>query len=334
MLLTIDAEKGPNVRKALLSSFLLSIFASALIACGDDDGGVVPDAGDPSDAGETPTDGGSDPVEVCPDDGPDPEGLMGECCYRHSNADRLANPEFRVSGLNITRPASLGNVIVQSALKTSLEDELFNWLIRLEGLGESDDVRIVTGYGARNEDATFSFADGNAPEPGDPNRWDPSETDQAMLDGETVSTPLINEFISLPIFEEDEVTVSLELPLTTIELIRMEMSVDRTCVGERTRPRYDTSHAEVRTFVRIEDSKGTVNFPGLSAQLCNFIRGHAAYEGDCEEVPVADWTYKPDAICEEDGCREANEGECATPDTCNAWTVQAQFAAHGVEITD
>lgn len=304
---------------------------SGLIACGDDDGGGT-DSGTPGtdgggeDAGETMV----DPPE-CPsgDNIPDEEGLMGACCYRVSNADRLANPEFRVSALRITEPTSLSSALVRGALNDAIDEERFNWLIRVGGAEMDGAITVETGYGERNMDATFAFTMGGAPAPGDPDRWNPLTAD-ATLAGETITADALSGAFTVPIFEDDLETLSLELPLQAFELQMANMSEDRSCIGLRDGRVYQTSEGTIRTYITIADAMaGRVVIPPIDTTLCNFVAGMAASSDPCTDTPRADWPVPPNALCEDGVCTET----CDVAD-CNAWRIAGGFGAHGVEIAD
>lgn len=319
--------EGLKMRNLLGVGFSMALLLALGAGCGDDAGGAA-DAAPDAAADATPA------AVICPAEGPDPEGLSGPCCARRDNSDRRAAPEFRLSGLSLSQPRSIGNPIVRSALNSALESELFNWLIRVEGADADGAVTITTGYGVRNADNTFSFADGDAPGPGDPDRWNP-ESAAGTLAGELITTELVSGTLVIPVFEEDGETVAIELPLSSLELLGMEMSHDRSCVGDRLSVRYDTRQAQVRTFMTVEAAlAGRISIPPIDSSLCNFIRGAASSEVECTEVPQSEWDLKPDAICDAAGCREAGDAseECDPDSTCNAWVVLGEFAAHAIEI--
>lgn len=316
------------MRRSLWLSFVLAV---GLAGCGNDGNGTPGEDGGTTDTGVT------DPCEDLREVAPDPEGLMGPCCYRKSNADDLANPEFRIAGVDLQTPPSIGNPVVAVALAEPIDEEIFNWLLRIEGAGADGDVMITTGYGLRNPDATFRFADGDAPtaDGGDPARWDPVN-EPGTLEGETVTSQPASETIVLPVFDEAGETVQIELPLKSLELEMANMSEQRSCIGERARTSFDTSQGFVRTFITVEDAKaGRIEIPGFMNTLCNLIAGRgASAEGDCDSVDRSEWMYTPDSLCEGITCTEdPGDGSVCDPMTdCNAWLVTGGFAAQGVEI--
>ena len=313
--------------------FLGMAIAGLAFGCGDDDGVDPVDSGtSDSGGGETdsgPPEDGAVPVANCPDGQPDQEGLMGGCCYRAANTgDRAAAPEFRVAGLVISAPGSLSNILIAGALQNALDEERGNWVMRIEGADADGEITITTGYGARNEDATFSFTMDAAPAPGEPGRWNPV-SGTGTLTGEEITVPAIPAGFTVPIFEDGE--LSLELPLQALEITSLEMSENRSCVGSRGPARYVTG-GSLSTFITVEAAKARrVEIPPISNSMCNLIAGMSSFEGDCDERPQAEWMVPPNSTCNEDGTCTA--GGCAPAD-CNAWQITSDFAAQGVEITD
>jgi len=305
--------------------------AGLSVGCGDDDSGSSVDAGP---VGETDGGEGSDAGPVmagdCPSGEaiPDVEGLMGPCCARVSNADRMDMPELRVSALTLTQPGSLGNPIVRGVLNGAIDEERFNWLMRATVSG--GEVTVETGYGQRQSDATFSFVEGGAPSPGDPDRWNPVSLD-GTLTGETIEVPPLPAAFSVPIFEEDATTLIIELPLNQFQVEMATLSEDRTCIGLRsaTGRSYDTSQGVISTYVTVADAmEGRVEVSPFDTSLCRFIAGLGNGETPCTEEPLDSWMFPPDATCDDDGaCNTDCSGE-----TCNAWLVRGNFSAHGVEI--
>lgn len=309
--------------------------------CGDDDGGT--DSGPGVDGGDEDTGPGEDsgPGGMCDNtpaamaaDCPDGAGTVGACCARVSNESRSDAPEYRVSGLRILEPATLSAGLVRSALQDALDEERFNWLIRVTGAGADGDVSIETGFGTANGDDTYSFTSGAAPAPGDPNRWDP-QTVMGTLSGEEIIAPALTSTFTVPILEDDGVAVVLELPLQAFELNCAAMTDSRTCIGQRNGTVYQTEHGSLQTYITVEDAMaGNVSIPPIDTSLCNFIAGMAAEAGPCTDVAQADWPTQPNAICSAGTCMDADDGACDPAADCNAWRVSGGFAAQGVEITD
>lgn len=302
-----------------------------MIGCGDDDtGGTDTDIGTDTSTGDTSVD--APPVTVpCPPEAPDGDGLMGACCYRKAQDDP-AEVELRLAGIKINSPSTLGNVVVRGLLNDALDTETFNWLMKVEGGAADGDITVQTGYGDRQADTTFSFASGIAPMPGAADRWDPVTID-GTISGETVSTPVATGRFTVPILDEDD-NPTIELPLNSPELNNLTLSENRSCVGARTGTVYSTMDGEITMFIRVDDADAVMlDVSVISTSLCNFIRGGDSTEmASCTTFPQDTWTVKPDAICDDAGVCDNADGACDPDTTCNAWTLNANFAAHGVEI--
>lgn len=301
-----------------------------LLAGCPDSGEDGPDGGDPGVDAPPAVCGldmdGPTPAN-CPPDAPDREEMCGACCWRASNADRLDGPELRQSALRLRTPSSLSNVIVAGLLTAAIDEERFNWALRMSISGS--DVTLEHGHAERNDDGTFSFVTGEAPPPGDPNRWDPA-TVTGTLTGDTVHVQA-DDTVTLASINPDG-SVSVEMPLRQLDL-ELTFSHDRTCVGERRISSYGTDDAMFTTYIAVEDAVGLpVTVPGaIDTTLCMFLAGRQAEEtGTCSDTPQQDWPVPPNATCDDSGC---SLGGC-TPATCNAYQVTAEFALQGVEITD
>lgn len=309
------------------------IASLALGGCGDDSGGSNGD-----------TDGSveedSSVSVMCPEEAPDQgAGLMGACCYRKEQGAAADRVDLRLSSLNIETPASLSNQVVQDIIRAAFAQETFSWLLSAEGASADGDVTITTGFADRNEDASFSYAVDNAPtEDGAADRWNPAEFTGA-ISSDTITGSYDGEII-LPLggrddpSTEDKETV-LELPLQGIELTKVELSSNRSCVGSYSRSGgYNVESGEFSTYVRVEAAaEGTIDVLPGKVSLCNFI-GEIQSASNCEEVSRAQWDNPPNALCGESGC-EADPGNGSVCDPladCNAWVMRAKFAAMGVEV--
>ena len=306
---------------------MLGLAGFALGGCGDDDGDTT-DSTPPMDMGDTGTDAG--PVEVlCPQNVPNPDEQMLPCCYRVSNADRLDAPEFRVTNLQISEPAgtALVSPSVLNILAQAVEEERFNWLMQATVVG--NEVTVNTGYGEYDEaTGVYSFVDGVAPGPGDPDRWNPVVI-MGTLEGDTFSAPPVPGAFAVPIFNETGDALDLELPLNSFEVISATFSDDRSCIGERVDGRqlyqnYVTG-GQVRTFITVEDARISIVTQLAGASLCNLISG-----ADCDATAPADWRSPPDGFCDAGGV--CDSCDFAATGDCNAWEIVGSFAAAGVEI--
>lgn len=299
----------------------ISVSGVAFAGCGDDDG-PTPDSG--TDSGGD-TDGGM--VECAL------EGQTGPCCYRQSNESQLADPELRIAFLALEQPPVLASPIIANILNEAVREERFNWLIRLEDAAADGAVTITTGYGRKSPTNTFGFAMGDADMPGDPNRWDPQSI-AGTLAGESVSTEPLAEVFTVPV-QDDDGSVILELPLRGFRLVNATLSEQRSCIGRAVNAtRFDATSGEVETYITVEDAKaGEVNAGGITASLCNILRG-ALGDGlnDCDATPRAEWATPPNSTCDEAGACTFGGG--CTAETCNAWQVVGGFAAQGVDITN
>lgn len=252
---------------------------------------------------------------TCPEGAPDRAGLMGECCYRLSNATRP--PELRISALRFSTPATLSAGLVRSAISDMIDEERMNWLLRFDADGEL----LQTGHGFRNTDGTFSFACGDASSPGDPNRWDARLVAAELSDDAFSSAPAARLGIATT-------GVGFEFPFREARFECANLSVARTCVGTRNGSVYQTDHGSIEAFITVEDAAAIpVRIPPIDSSVCNFIAGMASETRACTEVPTSSWPVPPNAACDATGCSTS-----CTGDACNAWRVQAGFGAHGVEI--
>jgi len=326
---------------------LFCVFA-LLAASGCDDGST-----DPADSGTGTTDAGMfcqtppdlpegtppDPGSVtCPDEGtPAPGEQMGTCCWRHSNADQTGTPELRLSYIDIVGPAGspLASQTVRRVLNEAVQEETFNWLIRTEGAEADGDVTITTGFGRRTADGTYEFSQGSAG--GDPDLWCPV-TIPAALAGETVTSNAIDGSITVPIFNEEGTEVQVELTLRNVAIEEATFGEDRSCVGwQSSRPFTYVPQGIITGYVEVEPARtGIISTPGVMTTVCSALAGSLSLTY-CDDTDQADWSIKPDALCDASGCR-ANEpcGDdvCDPATECNAWRFVAHFAANGVDITN
>jgi hypothetical protein len=325
-----------------------SAAAVLVLGCDGDGGG--------EDGGTTPTDAGPvcqtppelregtrpDPSEVtCPDDmgTPAPEEQMGTCCWRHSNADQLDTPEFRLTYIEIVGPAGspLSSTTVRRVLNESVQFEEFNWLFRVEGAEDDGPVNIVTGFGRRMADGTYQFSQGSAGSEGDPDAWCPVEV-PATLTGDTVTSDPIDGSITVPVFDDAGVEVQIELTLRNIAVQRGTLGEDRSCIGWNvSRPFTYQPGAVLTGFVEVEPSREQViRAPGVETNVCAALAGSLSLDY-CDVNDQSEWAIKPDSLCDETGCRANTpcEADVCDPATeCNAWRFVAHFAGAGVDITN
>ncbi len=306
---------------------------------GTDAGPVAHDAGCPMvpalQEGTPP-----DPPIACPDtDTPAPEEQMGSCCWRHSNADQLDTPEFRLTYLNIVAPmgSALASSTLTRILAESMQQEHFNWLVRGEGSGGDGPITITTGFGRRQADGTYAFASGSAGPDGDPDSWCPVTMD-ATLTGEEVSSTAIEGAITVPIFDTTGTALQLELTLRQVAIDTATMSEDRSCIGWNM-PRNFTYFPEgqLSGYIEVASARdGMIDVPPVVTTVCAAIAGSLSDATYCDR-DQSEWATMPDSLCDESGCRTnapCSSDICDPATTCNAWRIVAQFAAAGVDITN
>ncbi len=306
--------------------------AASLGACGDDENNTDTDSGTKPD---------SSVMVDCPEEAPDQgAGLMGGCCYRKeqgANADRV---DLRLSSLDIETPPVLANSTVQTIVSAAFSQETFSWLLTVEGASQDGAVTITTGFADRNQNDTFSYALNNAPtEDGAADRWNPAEF-EGTIANDTVTGRYDGEII-LPLGGRDDPETPnketvLELPLQGIELTKIELSENRSCVGSYSRSGgYTVDSGAFQTFVRVAAAaEGTIDVLG-DISLCNFVGGIQS-QSNCEEVARTEWDNPPNSLCDESGCVEdtGDNDVCDPLVDCNAWVMRANFAAMGVEVSD
>ncbi|MEM9193478.1 MAG: hypothetical protein AAGF12_30165 [Myxococcota bacterium] len=281
--------------------------------CGDDDGSTP-------DSSTTDAQADATAMTVCPDDGPDADGLMGPCCFRKSNAATPDALEFRMAGIAVSQPTSLASPVVEGVLSTALNSELFNWLLTAQITGT--DVMITTGFGRRANDSTYSFDDTG---------MFPPVNITGALNGESITTPAVEGSVDLPVFTEDGMTLQIVLPIANVEITNMTLTEDRSCVGVFAAGSYRTMDGSVQGFITVDDAKsGVVAIGSVNTSLCALT----AQTGDmsCDDVPQAMWQSKPDSLCMGDPIT-CTQGGCDPDTECNAWQLVAGFSAHGVEVT-
>lgn len=261
----------------------------------------------------------------CPSSSPTPvEDQLGACCYRVANADRKAKAEFRVAGLDFVKPESLGNAVLDSIVATYIDGERFNWIWKLDGADQDGEITVQTGSSTRREDGSFEFASGSGAVP-----WGPV-TFTATLTGESWTGGPVKEPIAVLAYSTTT-GLDAELPIREVTVSKALMSDDRNCIGSRGLTIYDTGDGELSGFIRLDDAaKVDVSMGGLSpTPLCMLLLGLPSRDGECEDIPRSEWTYPPDAICDEVGCKDS---DCDPQTTCNAWLVHGKFAAQAVKV--
>lgn len=313
---------------------LLYCGALALVACS-----TTPA---PTDAPVTPSDtpGADAPVtRMCPTTNvPDPDMQTLPCCYRDSQADTLSAPEMRLRYIEISSPAApspLGGSAVQDILNTALQEETFNWLFRTTGADADGPIDIVSGFGRRNAaTGTYRFSAGMADPAMDPDTYLPI-TLTANLTGETVTSAPVTDALTVPIFDEAGLVVQIELVLHSVQILSTTLSESRSCIGSYvSRGNFDTA-ATLAGFIQVDEARmGTIMVAGISASLCGVVAGSITDAMYCETNPQSAWMVMPDSMCDAGGvCMRNGMGvTCDPATTCNAWYLEADFAAVGIDI--
>ncbi len=274
-------------------------------------------------------------------------GVAGEgpCCYRDSQADALDAPELRLRYIDILAPegSPLMSLVLLSVLNDALALNTFAWLIRVEGADGDGPVNVVTGFGLNNPDGTYTFPTGTTADPLDLPRYAPVML-AGTLTGEVVTTDRFDGSLTVPVLNTEGTDVQLELVLRNIRVTRSELSAERSCIGAAApRGRYTTA-AELDGFIEVESARtGMVVSGPVMTTVCAAIAGDLSDAAYCDQ-PQSAWATQPDSLCDAAGCTRNAEGMEDLCDTagdsttglpaCNAWRLVAEFAAHGVEITD
>jgi hypothetical protein len=162
--------------------------------------------------------------------------------------------------------------------------------------------------------------------------WAPV-TLMGTITGETVMTGAFDGALTVPIFNEEMTTVQIELQLEHMSVLSSTMSESRSCIGTlRNAVTFDTA-ATLGGFVTVASARaGMIMYPGIEASLCGVVAGSLLDPAYCDQ-PQADWMVQPDSICDASGCqRNGMGGTCDPATTCNAWYLEADFAAVGVDI--
>lgn len=313
------------------TTWLLLVGALALAACN-----TTPA---PTDAPIAATD--APVVLMCPTSGvPDPTMQTLPCCYRASQEDHLDAPEMRLRYIDITSPADpspLAGVTVGTILNTALTDETFNWLFRTTGADADGPVEITTGFGRRNPaTGTYRFSLGAAGTEGDPDTYLPI-TIPATLTGDSVTSAPVLTPLTVPIFDEAGTTVQIELVLHSVQILATTLSADRNCIGAlMTNRGVFTTGATLGGYILVSEAlAGTIMVGAITSSLCGVVAGDIANPTYCTDTAQGAWAVPPDSMCDVAGvCHRDGEGgvDCDPATTCNAWYLEADFAAHGIDI--
>ncbi|UJR81786.1 Hypothetical protein I5071_38460 [Sandaracinus amylolyticus] len=340
--------------KGRIGLAMIALAGALSVGCGDDDGSTGGTDAGQADAGCTPmtpptlpTEDPPTDVECTAPDGGTPG--MGACCYVDSQSDVQEAPELRLRYLEISAPegSALTGPVLLGVLNNALEKGTFAWLIRVEGADADGEVTVRTGFGVKAEDGTYAFPTGDGSDPlgvDDVERYGPAEI-PGTITGERVVTERHTGSVVVPVLNEAETDVQLELELRNIQVIEGELNSERSCVGwQSSRGRFQTG-AILDGFIEVESARqGMVVSGPVMTTVCAAIAGLLTQANYCEENPQSMWITQPDSLCtetgctanascEEDVCDRGGDSTTGLP-ACNAWRLVAQFAAQGVEITN
>lgn len=303
---------------SLVSSFAFSSLA-LLAACSSSNSTVDAATEDAGAGGD-----GSTGSTTCPEP---------MCCFRVSQAANQDAPELRIRFIDVQQPANspLAQTIVETVLNQAFERETFNWLVRFTGAASDGPIEIMTGFGIRNADGSFTFDTGMyAP------AVIPGTIANNVVNSDVYPGPLV-----VPVYDTAGTMLQIEFPLRDLSIHDQTLTAERSCVGRR-QGRSFVPGAELRGYVSVEDAMGRmINVPPVTATLCDVLAGEISTPmGEtsyCVRTPRTSWAAPPDSLCDTTGCSENAEGMtdvCDPATTCNAWHLVAQFAANGVEIND
>jgi hypothetical protein len=275
----------------------------------------------------------------------------GACCYRQSQMG-VADPELRLRWLNVDAPVGspLMTPLINGVLNSALGAETFNWLFRVEGADTPGPVTIVTGFGIRNMDGTFSFPLGDGVGMfGDP-RFLPAMI-PGNITGEVVTSERYDGSIVVPVLNTEGTAIQLALELRGVRVIGGEFGSDRSCVGYgggRGASLF-TTPGILEAFIEVEPSRTAmvVNGPVMTTVCAAIATPATAALGTTYcDMPQADWANQPDSLCGAAGCEQNAGGGCDETvcdrggdsttglPACNAWLLVSHFAAQGISITN
>lgn len=311
------------------SLLMTSILALALAGC-DGNGGT--------DSGMPPTDSGP-PASVCPRTNvPNPDELMGPCCYRVDQTSKREAPEMRLTYLELVEPmdSPLSSMTLRTVLNTSMQEERFNWLFRTTGAGADGTVEIVTGFGRRNADGTYSFSAGAASS--DPAEWCPVQI-PATLASEVVNSSDLDGAIAVPVFDTTGTNLQVVLELQALSIQNARWTENRSCIGTKTnRPFTYDPDAQLTAYIDVARARTQmINVPPVMTTVCAAIAGSLDAPTYCDDNAQGAWMVPPDSLCDASGCRRNAAGAtdvCDPATSCNAWRIVGRFAAAGITITN
>ncbi len=286
------------------------------------------------------------PNPDCPagDEIPNPEGLLGACCFRASNIARRDAVVVRLNSFAFEAPGPLavpaagGAPLVPGLVQSFVDAERLNVLVSVDGGDER--VSVSLGGGSRDDPAAsdlFRFDDAptdarsDNPLLRDAGRWGPIRL-AASYAGDQLTTERATEVVSFPIAGSAGSGLPFELPLRGVRLT-LDLDASRTCAGTRDPAVEIVGFAPGGTlegYIQVEDTLGIVlQNPPLRAPLCRLLATTLTLSEECDPRDRGDWRTPPDSVCAGGRC---SLGGCDPLRDCNAWRVSAQVSAAGVDL--
>ena len=289
-----------------------------VVGCGGDDTTVgepftAVDAGPSSDAASE---------NLCPINTPDRDTLVAPCCSRRSNADRLSSPEFRMVNIEVQSPTTL--LLSNTLIKDSTERELSSWLLDVDLEGDNATIRI--GSGSRDASGSFSFDEGEYP----------STTTTGQINGNVLLTDAFPGLIRVPLFDG---LTGAQVSTMAVRGYRVELTLsdDRTCAGERRNLSAWTNGGRTVGYTTVADAEADVFSYGplVDTNTCRMLSGTGNPPGGrCADIPQEDWPTPPDSLCDGGDPEVCVSGMCDPLTECNAWEIESEVSAAGVEIVE
>jgi hypothetical protein len=292
-----------------------------------------------------------------------PNGAGARCLALSDNSDPASKVQLRMAQLQVTRPSSLTNVLVQDTVITSnltldikecLQDGYgrFTWLIQYDP--SSSPPKILTGgapFRSKPKDG-YCFLDATL----DSFHVQPMEvavTTSASGDKTVFTTKTPIETVYVPVYLDDAMTQWMIFPLHSVSLTDCVLSKDRGCIGEwdgdgladwnNCKPDKTVGQtmqwkngAKLTGYIGIEEAD-KVWITTMKQSLCVAISGESSKyvdpaTGKCKRdgankilaTEKADWCSKDVAATPDQAC---------SPPVADAFRLEGQFAANGVKIT-
>ncbi len=310
------------------SLLVCGLMVGSTAACGGSDG--TPDATVPTDAAS-----GNDAVST---DGsacgvtPGPAGVMSGCytefdcspvCPTGHVANSATTPNFRITAIKVTAPATLASAPVNNLLNGFLSSRAFLWGVSFNftsnifRTGPLDPQMVTAGpTNLGHLGDTYKYFDHNAPTTGGTlaTRWDPATSMVSLMGNTATVSPMLAAPIRLPIFTTTFAVVT-ELPLNNAVMHGVVLSADRGCIGvARTDsttanlfnecsgsawytedPTTMTPYGVLEADISVADAEN-IPVQGFNNDLCSVISGQLATPHACTTVPQAMWPTQPTGV--------------------------------------